>query len=973
MSNQSATTRDPAFEKALADVTALVETFQRHPHDWSEAQARKDFIDKFWIALGWDVNHERQTNPYEQEVKVERDVSVSGRARRADYAFLAPNFRDVRFFVEAKRPGAAINTPDDCFQVVRYGWNSHVPLSVLTDFQNFIVLDCRFRPDIDTATHRVISDLQFHCTEYPNPEVFAKIYYLFGREAVANGSLERYAETLPRPKGKAAQRGLFAAGRAKSIDESFLEELEQFRDELARSLKRTNHRVDSEELTEVTQRTLDRLVFMRFLEDKLIESDPIVESFGTRGTAWQDFIAASRRLDRVYNGIIFKEHSLLDAPSFKVDDDVFAGIRDRLAHTNSPYVFSYIPIHILGSIYERFLGNTIVATAKQARVEPKPEVRKAGGVYYTPEYIVRYIVENTVGKLTAGKSPEEIADLRFADIACGSGSFLLGVYDTLLRRVTAYYNESTRKRASGRRAGCVEGQDAKLHLSLKQKREILVRNVYGVDLDPQAVEVAQLSLYLKLLEEETVGSVRHYQLEFHEQLLPDLKSNIVCGNSLIGWDILDGKLFDTHEEKKFNPMDFRDVFPDVIRNGGFDAIVGNPPYIQLSMEEFRNPTVNAYLKRTYGFSGGRLNTFAFFIDRARTFAREGGSVGYIVPNTFITQEYYEFLRRTVLQQTDVITVASVAEAAFREAVVENVIVIFSKHSRPPDQVARNTIRFEDLAPSGVPLFRASASQATIAQNYRASFIAPENPLSARLAQRLKAAKVRFGDCLHINQAIALKHDRAACLSDTKKNRDYHEVLDGRHIERYYTGRSPNYFKFDLSKIHSCKREDIFLLDEKIFFRRVGKGLVGTLDSQRKYALNTLVVVSPTSDCQLNLRFVLGLFNSSFLSFLYLQFLKSSKKVFSEIQARQVEQLPLPFRSPANQREANQHDRLVTFVDEMIAAKKNLVGARTDRDRQHFERKCVALDRQIDQLVYELYGLTPEEIALVEDRQSAARA
>jgi len=112
---------DVVFSTALRQIAALVDTFQSHPHDYSEAQARKDFIDKFWIALGWDVNHERQTNPYEQEVKVERDVSISGRARRADYAFLAANFRDVRFFVEAKRPGAGLGTPDDCFQVVRYG------------------------------------------------------------------------------------------------------------------------------------------------------------------------------------------------------------------------------------------------------------------------------------------------------------------------------------------------------------------------------------------------------------------------------------------------------------------------------------------------------------------------------------------------------------------------------------------------------------------------------------------------------------------------------------------------------------------------------------------------------------------------------------------------------------------------------------------------------------------------------------
>ncbi len=137
---------------------------------------------------------------------------------------------------------------------------------------------------------------------------------------------------------------------------------------------------------------------MRFLEDKLIEPEPLVENLGGKGTVWQDFVATSHRLDAIYNGIIFKQHPLLDAPDFQVDERIFAGIRESLAHINSPYDFNSIPIHILGSIYERFLGKVIVATDKGRRVEEKPEVRKAGGVYYTPQYIVTYIVENTVGQ-----------------------------------------------------------------------------------------------------------------------------------------------------------------------------------------------------------------------------------------------------------------------------------------------------------------------------------------------------------------------------------------------------------------------------------------------------------------------------------------------------------------------------------------------------------------------------------------------
>ena len=164
--------------------------------------------------------------------------------------------------------------------------------------------------------------------------------------------------------------------------------------------------------------------------------------------------------------------------------------------------------------------------------------------------------------------------MRFADIACGSGSFLLGVYDLLIRHHTKFYNDNPGKAKKG---DVVERDDG-LHLSLQKKREILLANIYGVDIDPQAVEVAQLSLYLKLLQDETPGSARNYQLEFHETLLPTLNKNIVCGNSLIGTDILTGQLFASDEEKKLNPMDFEQRFPHIFSRGrGNESHCAKPP------------------------------------------------------------------------------------------------------------------------------------------------------------------------------------------------------------------------------------------------------------------------------------------------------------------------------------------------------------------------------------------------------------
>lgn len=156
-----------SFGEAFTRVKELVDIFQENESvylgpRYGEADARKDFIDKFWIALGWDVNHEQQTDPYKQDVKVERGVATSEFRKRADYAFLAENFRDVRFFVEAKKPHAGIDTPLFYFQTIRYGWKSHVPISLLHDFEEMRVLDCRYKPDINTALDHAVLKFHYH-------------------------------------------------------------------------------------------------------------------------------------------------------------------------------------------------------------------------------------------------------------------------------------------------------------------------------------------------------------------------------------------------------------------------------------------------------------------------------------------------------------------------------------------------------------------------------------------------------------------------------------------------------------------------------------------------------------------------------------------------------------------------------------------------------------------------------------------
>jgi type I restriction-modification system DNA methylase subunit len=1034
------------FDEAFAAVQSLAKDFDAQKDfylspKYQEAEARRDFIDKFLIALGWDVNHDKQKNPYEQEVKVERkEHGVS--QRRADYAFyLAPNFRDVKFYIEAKKPFGDIATPDNYFQTIRYGWGSKTKIAALFDFEQFEIVDCRFKPDLKTALQRNLK--KFKYTEYADKEKFAEIYWLFSREAVASGSLEKYAETLPKSRGT-VQRG--------DIDDSFLEDLDAYRDTLAHIFKNSNPKLDGEALTEATQRTLDRLVFIRFLEDKLIEPQHLVARFGERGSAWGDFIAASRRLDGIYNGIVFKKNDILDSPTFKVDDEQFSGICKKLSHVNSIYDFNAIPIHILGSIYERFLGKVIVATDKRARVEEKPEVRKAGGVYYTPEYIVRYIVENTVGKLIEGKTPAQIAEMRFADIACGSGSFLLGVYDLLIRYHTKFYNENPAKA----KKGDVMKREDGLHLSLQKKREILVNNLYGVDIDNQAVEVAQLSLYLKLLQDETPGSTRQYILDFEQQaLLPTLNKNIVCGNSLVGTDILSGELFEPVAERKLNPMDFEDRFPQIFRRrtsggelrdaapgeldytmpgvplhgsfsykkskkdktataltlpeseyeGGFDAIVGNPPYVRI--QGFPRLQLD-YFSSHYQSACGNFDLYVNFIERGYKLLKTGGLFGQIVPNKFFKTDYGEGLRKFIIANTALQKVVNFGASQVFNATTYTCLLFLEKKKHPkfcyalsdanPKSLCDshfNEYSFEVLTPKSW-IFGDQGTNSILDKITQGSIRLLDLPVEISRGSSTGDDEVFMVDTVGCNLEPAVLRvplfasdfsrycfqpaDKWRVIFPYKVENGKSELMAEKEFQKLY----PMAFEFLQSRksvllkrkqfskwfgysaprnlaVHERAQICIPLLADRGLFALIPVNTRGKLCPMASGGFTIAIADS----VKLKPEYILGLLNSSLLFWRLRQisnvfrggWITCTKQYFGELPIRMID-----FAKPADK---SRHDKMVSLVEQMLAAKPQLARAQSDKDKNFYENKCATLDRQIDSLVYDLYGLTNDEIKTVE--------
>ena len=413
-------------------ILELVERFENNQAEYrqpayKETQLRREFLDPLFKALGWDVDNEQGYAEAYKDV-VHEDAIKMGRATKApDYSFRIGGVR--RFFLEAKKPGANLREDAEAaLQLRRYGWSAKLPLSLLSNFGELHVYDCRVKPvKGDKASHSRIKSFFFQ--EYPAR--WAELAAILSKNAVLKGAFDRYVEAKKIKKGTA------------EVDAAFLAEIERWRELLARNFALRNPALSQRELNFAVQKTIDRIIFLRMGEDRGIEPYGRLQALLNGGQVYRRLFELFRQADDRYNSGLFhfqaeKERSDdLDGltPNLSLDDTVLKDILKNLYYPDSPYEFSVLPADILGQVYEQFLGKVIRLTAgHQAKVEYKPEVRKAGGVYYTPTYIVDYIVRQTVGQLVEAKkiSPRASLTLRVLDPACGSGSFLLGAYQFLL-------------------------------------------------------------------------------------------------------------------------------------------------------------------------------------------------------------------------------------------------------------------------------------------------------------------------------------------------------------------------------------------------------------------------------------------------------------------------------------------------------------------------------------------------------------
>jgi len=656
-------------------ILKLVEKYEFHRAaykrgQFNETQLRREFIDPFFKALGWDVDNTKGYSELYKEVIHEDPIRIRGSTEFIDYAFRIGGSR--KFIVEAKKP--AVNIKDDAgpaLQIRRYAWNARLPLSILTDFEEFAVYDCTKKPmpGDNAATARIA---YFTFKEYP--EKWGWIESIFSQKSILRGSFEKFVEGTKGKKGTA------------TVDEAILAEIEEWRDLLAKNIALRNAALSVEELNVAVQKTIDRILFLRICEDRGIEEYGCLQKLLEGQNIYQRLLTQFHRADTRYNSGLFHFNAepgwdeMPDTltPGLIIDDAVLKKIIKRLYYPESPYEFSVISPVILGQVYEQFLGKVIRLTAgHQAKVEYKPEVKKAGGVYYTPQYIVDYIVQHTVGELVRDKTPREVATIRVLDPACGSGSFLLGAYQFLLDwhltwyihnlvpiladksvtspEVQALLPEPIRKAGKKNSAGdtslpiykSANGSRSRVRsdwkLTIAERKRILLNNIYGVDIDTQAIEVTKLSLLLKVLEEESQENISKQLKLFDERALPSLHQNIKCGNSLIGTDIyaeIQTTLDDQKAVKRINAFDWDREFPEIMQKGGFDAVIGNPPYVrQESIKEQKK-----YFQTHYATYQGTADLYVYFIEKGISLLRKGGLFSYIVANKWMRANYGKPLR-----------------------------------------------------------------------------------------------------------------------------------------------------------------------------------------------------------------------------------------------------------------------------------------------------------------------------------------
>ncbi|MEI0542012.1 Eco57I restriction-modification methylase domain-containing protein [Brachyspira pilosicoli] len=959
-----------AKQKAYDVILHLVDNFQNGIKSKNETETRRYYIDKFFEALGWDVGNEKG----KREVIHEDIVKVKGKTKFPDYGFY---FKGKRvFFVEAKDTKVDIkNDSRPAFQLRSYAWSAKLGVSILTDFEEFAVYDCTVRPKENDRTEAARIKY-FTYEDYLKEGVFDYIYDLFERENVANGSLDAYSENLCNRKG------------SETVDVHFLSTLDELRTKLAVVISKLNREMSEKDINYAVQQIIDRIIFLRVAEDRNVENYGLLalanpknkneddfKNYGFNGenSYYENLNYIFDRANEKYNSGLFDEDAIVR--NLNIDDKTIKDIIDELYTPKNPYQFSVIPVEIIGNAYEQFLGKTIsIDKNHKAVIELKPEVRKAGGVYYTPEYIVDYIVANTVGEAIKGKTPDEIVNIKILDPACGSGSFLLGAYKYLLNYHKEYFLKNKTKKYMGSRYEII---DESGNLALWVRKQILINNIFGVDIDSNAVEVAKLSLLLKSFEDSFNVNEYGQGSLLNEKILPSLDNNIKCGNSLIGNDFYESHLdLDDATLYKINCFDWEEEFKSIFKGGGFDVVIGNPPYVFVKYVDWADD-VKDYFSSNYDITNkdnksksnqsGKINLYTLFIFRAIKLLKENGLFSFIVPNGLLRTTTYDMARKFILDNYHIDLIADLKDGVFKGVTAPTIIFKFSKsHSNDDTKIIDANCLVDGFVNESKCHY---INQSIFLENTSYTFSIFSNPKETVLFKKMESYNKYLGEITsEIIEGIVCKKEQI--LLEKPNDPLCRKFLEGKNIKKYKIDFNNKYIIFDRKKLHRARPDEVWNSDKKIIIQRISGGLhpiIAALDTENYYsfASTNLIIIKDEFKDIYSYELICALLNSKLINFYYVKNFTNASTLTVNISKTFLEKIPLPLIDLNNKEDKEVNDKIVTLVDNIIALNKNLSVEKNPNSITMLNRQINAVDKQIDSLVYKLYNLNDEEVKIIE--------